>query len=130
MLLCGNSDSCRNAQFTIDVDNNAQQLITYWEGFKFPGAYGGAGATFIINNNQGIVINIERIECSNIASCEDTTFIIGHDVSIGEIVCSNGSCVGCSVKIDALSPGIPCDPNAVPPVVQGPPPGFIPLIPL
>jgi hypothetical protein len=115
LLTCDSIESCQGAQFTIDIEADAPEAITYFEGFKFTGTSSGAGATIVVNNKQthGTILNIERIECASNGACEGTTFIIGHDVSVGEITCSTGACAGCMVKIDVASPGIPCDPNNI-----------------
>eukprot|EP01083_Nonionella_stella_P299759 1019860_1 len=117
LLTCDNIESCQGAQFTIDIEADVAELITYFEGLKFTGTDSGAGAVITVNNKQtqGTVLNIERIECASMGACTGTTFIIGHDVSVGEITCSTGACDGCMVKIDAAGPGIPCDPNSVAP---------------
>eukprot|EP01084_Bolivina_argentea_P177072 306289_1 len=114
-LSCDHVGSCQNARFTIDINSDSllHEPVKYFDTLKFSAEAAGAGATIIVNNKQGIILNIQRIECSVQNACAGTTFIIGHDVSVGEIICNPGTCGGCQIKINEASPGIPCDPNEV-----------------
>ncbi len=40
------------------------------------GAYSAIDSTFIIDNKQGVVVRVGRIQCSGTNSCNGTTFII------------------------------------------------------
>ncbi len=131
---CVGKGSCQNSVFTIQIDSNPQEAVTYFDSFKFAGEGSGAGTTVIIDNRQGTVLNIGRIECPAEESCTGTTFIIGRDVSVTEILCNDGSCVGCMIEIDEAT-RIPCDPNEIAPfyttqpAVHGPQPGQSQYIP-
>eukprot|EP01083_Nonionella_stella_P089326 249221_1 len=88
---CDDIESFQGAQFTIDIEAEAPELMTYFEGLKFTGTDSGAGAVITVNNKQtgGTLLNIERIECASMGACTGTPFIIGDDVS----------CDGCMVIV-------------------------------
>eukprot|EP01083_Nonionella_stella_P181138 647867_1 len=67
---CDDIESFQGAQFTIDIEAEAPELMTYFEGLKFTGTDSCAGAVITVNNKQtgGTLLNIERIECASMGA--------------------------------------------------------------
>lgn len=107
-IFCGGVGSCEMAFVTINLDGTALPPITSFAGLTFEGEASGKGATFVINNEAFVDLNIEAIECLGLESCVAATFITGYDVNIMRIDCAPGACDGCTVKFDSTSPGVPC----------------------
>lgn len=80
-------------------------------GFVLGGRYSARGATFTFDNQQNVILDIDKIDCSGEQSCSGARFITGPNVQIGEITCSSNSCSNCLVQFDAADSGIPCDPS-------------------
>jgi len=107
---CGDVSSCEAAQFHFEFNKDAQD-VNYLSGFVLGGRYAARGATFTFDNQQNMVLDIDKIDCSGEGSCSGTKFITGPNVQIGEISCSSNSCTNCMVQISANDAGIPCDPS-------------------
>ncbi len=52
----------------------------------------------VLENKQWFEMYIGVIECSGNRSCEGMTFIVGLDVSVGQIICSPGACNDCKIN--------------------------------
>jgi len=106
---CGDVSSCESANFHFEFDGAS--TVSQISGFVFGGRHSARDATFSFENRQGTMLDVDKIDCSGEGSCSGTTFVTGHNVQIGEIVCSSTSCPGCTVKLDANDVGYPCDPR-------------------
>lgn len=113
---CGGQSACAGSRFTLELRPGAPGgFVEHLDGFWFTDEYAAAGATIVIDNQQGgAPVVIERIECATKNSCAGLTFIIGMNVDVNDIECSTSdSCGGCRIKYDAADAGIPCDPSQI-----------------
>merc|ERR1712129_433092 len=146
-LECGNVQSCQSAHLTIvfDEDSAKTEPIRVIETFVFGGMHSARGGTFEIVNAQGmdaftqipVIVTLERIECGGEGSCVGSTFILGPNVQVNEVICAAGACANCRIKLTEDDVGIPCDARQIaqPQVTDAPfvptPPaqgsGFVPI---
>ena len=82
-----------NAQLTMRFNVAALTLITTIDALILRGQSSGTGMTLTIDNAQGtesfgnpIVTSIDHILCEAVGSCSGTTFIVGHNVAVGNIL--------------------------------------------
>jgi len=107
---CGDVSSCEASQFHFEFNAEADN-VNQLNGFVLGGRYSARGATFTFDNQQNVILDIDKIDCSGEQSCSGARFITGPNVQIGEITCSSNSCSNCLVQFDAADSGIPCDPS-------------------
>lgn len=108
---CSGVQSCMNGDFTIELTKDNQHPITYLDSFVFGGRFAGKYTKFTIDNQQGLGVTINYIECNAIESCVGMQFITGRNVIIQEVHCNDGACVGCLIKESEVDAGRPCDPS-------------------
>merc|ERR1719206_119213 len=116
-LECSNEQSCQSAQLTFEFLSGQTEPIRTIEAFVFGGMYAGRGGTFEIVNEQGfepftqipVIVTLDRIECGGQSSCVSSTFILGPNVQVKEVICATGACLNCRIKRTAADVGVPCD---------------------
>jgi len=113
-LLCSEVGSCEMAFITISMERGLSPAITDIAGLTLSGRAAARDATIVFQNDQGSTVRLHSIACSGFASCFNTQIITGFDVALLSLSCAPGACIGCEVKFDAASPGIPCAPNGSP----------------
>eukprot|EP01084_Bolivina_argentea_P148135 259052_1 len=112
-MICGDVSSCEGAQFTMELTHDIGTPTHKLGKFIFGGENAALGATFTVDNRQGFEMAIELVECAGERSCADTTFILGENAVIEQIVCAYQACEGCVVKTIPGEPGLPCSPTTV-----------------
>eukprot|EP00483_Globobulimina_turgida_P000782 UN00783 len=80
-LNCGSFGSCAGANITLEY--LAGNYVERIEGFWFTEMNSAYKAIITVNNKQiNRGIKIERIECSGILSCPDTTFVFSGLIDV------------------------------------------------
>ncbi len=117
---CGAYESCQQSNFVIALNNKATKFenVDYISALLMDGESAAKGSTFIIDNQQGIALTIGKIQCSKQRSCEGTTFIIGINTMVDEIICAPDACMNCQIKQTINSPPLPCDPSQISTILQ------------
>eukprot|EP00483_Globobulimina_turgida_P002453 UN02457 len=112
---CEVAGSCSDSNITIFLNQQTSDIEMFDGIFCKEGRKGlmkGAceGVIFTLDNQQfgGHSIEIEKIECSGLGSCNNMQIIIGLNTKINELYCDPGQCDGCVVKIRPTDAGVPC----------------------
>lgn len=106
---CSNDGSCQESNFQITLPQKHRAAVTHFGSFIFGGFMAAKDAIFYIDNQQNVILKIDKLECSGTSSCVGTTFIVSDFVWIENIICAQDACLGCLIKQNMNDPGIPCD---------------------
>eukprot|EP01084_Bolivina_argentea_P025757 47898_1 len=117
-FICSDVQSCEGAQFVIELNKDIPNPVHAVSKVLFGGLNSARDATFTIVNEQAFAMAVELIECGGSGSCVGTTFVIGDNVFVENIICASDACAGCVIKQTPTGPGIPCDSSDIRPLTM------------
>eukprot|EP01084_Bolivina_argentea_P267397 453886_1 len=108
-LICSDPTACKGFWLMIVLNTNAREPVNFVKGYKCDSDEACLNAIIQLNNEQdGVSVVVDKIDCGGVSSCENARFIVSGDVVINEIVCNEQSCDNCVVENMSSNTKIPC----------------------
>ena len=103
-LKCGDTDSCNGLTLMIVITSDIETPVSSITGFIFGGTTSGENAIIVIQNDQAIGVEIEKVDCGGTDSCDGLSITAAGTVTLSDEVNCGGDlskCDGCTVLGDS-----------------------------